>query len=117
MSDIREEEIESRFGRRRYDMDCQFHTEQLEKLQATVNVNTGKYTSLMWFIGVIGTIIGCCLTILVSKTTSIESLLIDNKVVLAQHDEQIGTLRKEVDALKLRVDALASTMTTQWVTK
>ena len=46
MSDIHEE-IESRFGRRRYDMDCQAHTEQLEELQATVNVNTGKYASLM----------------------------------------------------------------------
>lgn len=108
MSDTDKEQTEtSRYGRRMYDMGCNIHEEQIDALQAAVNNNNGKYTSLLWFIGVIGTVIGCCLTVLLSKTTSIESLLTDNKVALAQHTEQISTLRKDIDGLKVRVDELA----------
>lgn len=95
-----EDSTKTNFGRRSYDMDCQFHTEQFESLQADVSKNIGKYTSMMWFLGVIGAAIGGCLIVLINKTTAIESLLSDNKIAIVQHTEQIITLKRDVELLQ-----------------
>jgi hypothetical protein len=67
-----------------------------------VGKSSGKYASMMWFLGAVGAILGAMLTMILSKTSSIESLLSDNKVLLMQHSERIDGLRKEVDEIKTR---------------
>ena len=80
-------------------------TETQRDIAATrvdVGKNSGKYTAMLWFLGVASTILGILLSLVLSKTNNIESLLSDNKVILMQHSERIDTLRKEVDEIRTR---------------
>lgn len=94
-------------GRRIEDIECQKHDERMDSIEehmSTMSVdvhrNTGRFTAMLWFMGILGGIIGSCLIFLVAKTTSIESLLTDNKVTLMQHSEQINALKQDVTEIK-----------------
>lgn len=96
------EDLRDGLGRRQQDIACAKHDERLEAIEADVHKNSGKFASMLWFMGIAGGFIGACLVFLVAKTTAIESLLTDNKVALMQHTEQISTLRSDVKEIQER---------------
>lgn len=121
MADSNGHEVERSKEPRR--VECVLHREEMDVLQKAVSdtqktitdtqrdvaatrvdvgKSSGKYASMMWFLGAVGAILGAMLTMILSKTSSIESLLSDNKVLLMQHSERIDGLRKEVDEIKTR---------------
>jgi len=67
-----------------------------------VDKNTGRWTAMLWFLGVIGTILTTGMVTLITKTSDIQTLLGKNDVILMQHTERIDSLRKEVDGIKSR---------------
>ena len=90
-------------------MECLLHREEMDTIQATItktqvdqSKTSGKYTAMLWFLGIIGAALSILSIVILNKTSSIESLLSDNKVVLMQHSERIDGLRKEVDEIKAR---------------
>lgn len=89
-------------GRRMSDLDCERHKQLTNDLQSTVDKNSGRWTAMLWFLGVIGTFLGISMTILISKTSDIQTLLSKNDVILMQHTERIDMLRKDVDNIKSR---------------
>lgn len=89
-------------GRRPYDQECQKHWELTDELQTTVDKSTGRWTAMLWFLGVIGTVLLAGLTVLITKTTAIQTSLNKNDIVNMQHSERIETLRKDVEEIKAR---------------
>ena len=88
--------------RRKNDIDCDEHRELTDRLQSTVDKNSGRWTAMLWFLGVIGTVLSIGMVTLITKTSDIQTLLSKNDVVLMQHTERIESLRKEVDGIRAR---------------
>lgn len=88
--------------RRESDEECKEHRLTIDKLQSTVDKNSGRWTAMLWFLGVIGTVLSTGMITLITKTSDIQTLLSKNDVTLMQHTERIDTLRKEVDGIKSR---------------
>jgi len=98
-----------RAGRRDYDPMCLQHRKELdsaiEKIEAISTVSaesSGKYKSMLWFMGIAGSILATLLIVIISKLSTVETLLTDSKVVLMQHTERIERLRQDVDEIKVR---------------
>jgi len=96
-------------GRRPYDQGCLLHREEMDVLQDKVSNSvsessktSGRFTAMLWFLGVIGSILSIGMITLITKTSDIQTLLNKNDVVLMQHTERIETLRKDVDDIKTR---------------
>lgn len=103
------EQVRSGEERRKPDSFCLLHREEMDQLQRDLNAasessgkTSGRFTAMLWFLGVIGTILTLGITILISKTSDIQTLLGKNDVLLMQHTERIETLRKDVDEIKTR---------------
>lgn len=82
--------------------DCTSHLILTDKLQSSVDKNSGRWTAMLWFLGVIGTVLLGGMATLITKTSDIQTLLSKNDVVLMQHSERIDGLRKDMDAVKSR---------------
>jgi len=96
-------------GRRTYDPACLLHREEMDDLQDKVTKTveesgktSGRFTAMLWFLGVIGTILTLGMVTLITKTSDIQTLLNKTDVTLMQHTERIETLRKDVDEIKTR---------------
>lgn len=96
-------------GRRDYDPGCLLHREEMDDLQDKVEQSvietsktSGRFTAMLWFLGVIGTILSVGVAVLITKTSDIQTLLSKNDVILMQHTERIEMLRKDVDEIKTR---------------
>jgi len=89
-------------GRKVYDQECQKHRELTDTLQTTVDKSSGRWVAMLWFLGVIGIVLMSGLTVLITKTTDIQSSLNKNDIVNMQHAERIETLRKDVEEIKSR---------------
>jgi hypothetical protein len=89
-------------GRRTMDEECKEHSNRLQNIETDVHKNTGRFTSMLWFMGVAGGFIGACMVFLVGKTTSIETLLTNNQVSLMQHSEQIKSVQSDVKDIQDR---------------
>lgn len=91
--------------RRKNGGECDNHRDLAEKLQAaqsTVDKNSGRWAAMLWFLGVIGSVLSIGMVTLITKTSDIQTLLSKNDVVLMQHTERIESLRKEVDGIRSR---------------
>ena len=89
-------------GRRPYDQDCLAHRALTDTLQTTVDKSSGRWSAMLWFLGVIGVVLMTGLTVLITKTTAIQTSLNKNDIVNMQHAERIETLRKDVEEIKSR---------------
>lgn len=96
-------------GRRDYDPGCLLHREEMDDLHEKVNQSvaessktSGRFMAMLWFLGVIGSILSLGVVILISKTSDIQTLLSKNDVILMQHTERIEALRKDVDEIRSR---------------
>lgn len=87
---------------------CKEHSNEIEAVKLDLGKTSGKYTAMLWFIGIAGSFIGSCLAVLLVKTTTIESLLSDNRIIVVTHTEQIGRIRDDVIDLKDRLRRLES---------
>jgi hypothetical protein len=94
-------------GRREEDILCQEHREKINQFETEISSiatdvhhNSGKFTSMLWFMGIAGGFIGACLVFLVAKTSAIESLLTDGKVKMAEQGEQLKQLRSDVTTIQ-----------------
>ena len=92
----------SGIDRRMTSEECKAHREETDKLQSTVDKNSGRWTAMLWFLGVIGSILSIGMVTLITKTSDIQTLLSKNDVILMQHTERLETLRKDVDEIKSR---------------
>jgi hypothetical protein len=89
-------------GRRQVDEECREHSSRLQNIETDVHKNTGRFTSMLWFMGIAGGFIGACMVFLIGKTTSIETLLTNNQVSLMQHSEQIKSVVSDVKDIQDR---------------
>lgn len=88
---------------------CLLHREEVDDLQEKVETavvesskTSGRFTAMLWFLGVIGSILTIGVAVLISKTSDIQTLLSKNDVILMQHTERIEALRKDVDEIRSR---------------
>lgn len=84
------------------DEDCKTHRAETDRLQSVVDKNSGRWAAMLWFLGVIGTVLTVGMATLITKTSDIQTLLSKNDVTLMQHTERIESLRKDVDEIKSR---------------
>lgn len=89
-------------GRRVRDTECDRHREELEEVKTDSAMTKGRFTAMLWFLGIVGTILSIGMVTLITKTSDIQTLLSKNDVTLMQHTERIDSLRKEVDEIKSR---------------
>ena len=90
-------------GRRPYDPEnCKAHVEQTDKLQAEVDKGSGRWTAMLWFLGVIGFVLSVGMTILISKTSDIQASLNKNDRDIVLHSEQIKNNIRDIDEIKTR---------------
>ena len=92
-----------------HDTVCLLHREEVDDLHGKVesavvesSKTSGRFTAMLWFLGVIGSMLTIGVAVLITKTSDIQTLLSKNDVVLMQHTERIDTLRKDVDEIKTR---------------
>jgi cell division protein FtsL len=90
----------SNADRRMTAIECAEHKAETDRLQSMVDKNSGRWTAMLWFLGVIGTVLSVGMVTLITKTSDIQTLLGKNDVTLMQHTERIETLRRDVDDLK-----------------
>jgi|ERR1035437_2933477 hypothetical protein len=95
--------------RRKIPQVCLLHREEMDQLQRDLTTSaiasgktSGRFTAMLWFLGVIGTILVVGVATLLAKTSDIQTLLSKNDVILMQHTERLESLRKEVDEIKTR---------------
>jgi hypothetical protein len=86
-------------GRRTADDECETHRRELDEVKIVASKNDGRFTAMLWALGVIGTVLTLLMTILITKTNGIEALLSDNRVVITQLTERGATLRRDVDGI------------------
>lgn len=89
-------------GRRLQDVECERHREELDEVKTKSAKTEGRFTAMLWFLGVVGSMLSIGMVTLITKTSDIQTLLSKNDVVLMQHTERIETLRKDVDDIKAR---------------
>ena len=104
--------LETRSGKDRrtpVDSYCLLHRDEMDQVQRDLKLageesskTSGRFTAMLWFLGVIGSVLTIGITTLIVKTSDIQTLLNKNDVVLMQHTERIDTLRKDVDEIKSR---------------
>lgn len=89
-------------GRRGDDADCEMHRQEIVELKTDGARTAGRFTAMLWFLGVVGTCLTIGMVTLITKTSDIQTLLSKNDVVLMQHTERIDALRKDVDEIRSR---------------
>ena len=82
--------------------ECAAHKAETDRLQSSVDKNSGRWTAMLWFLGVIGTSLSIGMVTLITKTSDIQTMLSKNDVILMQHTERIEGLRKDVDEIRSR---------------
>lgn len=83
-------------GRRERDQECIEHEKRMDKVDADVNKQSGWLKASAGFTGVAMMIIGSFSSTIINKLNTIESLLTDSKISIAQHTEQIKGLDQRV---------------------
>jgi len=80
-------------GRRERDEDCLQHERELEEVKLINSKNSGRFTAMLWFMGIIGT--GMCIgiTVAITMLSNIQSTMNSAQVSMMQHAEQIRALR------------------------
>ncbi len=89
-------------GRRERDAECDAHEKRLDDVDNEVHKQSGwlKASAILLTIGIV--IVGILNNNISTKLTSIQNMLSDTKVLLAQHAEQIKTLEFRVNNIEER---------------
>lgn len=88
--------------RQRTAEECKEHDDRLTHIEEGVHKNAGRFTAMLWFMGVLGSMLALSMGYLITKTTAIEALLTDNKLIINLHTEQINNLKSDVKEIQER---------------
>jgi hypothetical protein len=93
---------ERKLKRRKEDTECLVHEERLDHVDRTVSKQSGWLKTAAVVLAFSGTVLGSVCNLILSKLSSIESLLSKTDITLARHEERICGVEADVKEIKER---------------